>query len=378
MILIKDGILNNKKVDILIIDNKITTIGNLDENQIKKLLKSDFDIINAKDKYIIPGFIDNHVHITGGGGESGFESRVPEISLSDISKYGVTSLVGVLGTDSITRTVENLVAKTKALNNEGLTVFCLTGAYEYPSPTITGSVQKDIAYINEIIGCKIAISDHRCYNPNKDDLIKLLSQIRVASLVANKPGILNIHMGWGKGNMDVLFEILNETNIPAKHIRPTHITNNERVFEQAVELCKMNTFCDITASKDHEKTAFYINKSKELGIDDNITISSDSNGSCPIWVNNECKGITKSTMSGILGYIIILVKKYNYTLEEAIKYVTVNAAKALNLNNKGSITENYDADVNIINEDLEIDTVISKGKILVKDKKIVKKGYYEE
>ncbi|MPN36687.1 Isoaspartyl dipeptidase [bioreactor metagenome] len=30
------------------------------------------DIIDGQGKYLFPGFIDNHVHITGGGGEGGF------------------------------------------------------------------------------------------------------------------------------------------------------------------------------------------------------------------------------------------------------------------------------------------------------------------
>ena len=56
---------------------------------------------------------------------------------------------------------ENLVSKAKALKEEGLSVYCLTGSYGYPSVTLTGDVKKDILFIDEVIGVKLALADHR-------------------------------------------------------------------------------------------------------------------------------------------------------------------------------------------------------------------------
>src|SRR5690554_7289765 len=71
--------------------------------------------IDARGLLAVPGFIDQHVHITGGGGEGSFKTRVPPLRFTDCVQAGVTTLVGLLGTDGITRSVEDLVAKTKAL-----------------------------------------------------------------------------------------------------------------------------------------------------------------------------------------------------------------------------------------------------------------------
>jgi beta-aspartyl-dipeptidase (metallo-type) len=62
---------------------------------------------------MIPGFIDVHQHVIGGGGEAGFISRTPEAHLSQIVKAGITSLVGILGTDSVGRDIKALYAKVK-------------------------------------------------------------------------------------------------------------------------------------------------------------------------------------------------------------------------------------------------------------------------
>ena len=75
----------------------------------------DVEILDIEGDYLVPGFIDSHVHIIGGGGEGGYSTRTPEIMLSSVIKAGITTLVGVLGTDNATRTMTNLIAKAKAL-----------------------------------------------------------------------------------------------------------------------------------------------------------------------------------------------------------------------------------------------------------------------
>ena len=36
----------------------------------------EIDIIDVNGKIVVPGFIDSHVHIVGGGGEGGFRGRL--------------------------------------------------------------------------------------------------------------------------------------------------------------------------------------------------------------------------------------------------------------------------------------------------------------
>ena len=176
--------------DIVVCQGKIVEVGPALAPAYPKAKK-----VNAQGLMAVPGFIDQHVHVTGGGGEGSFKTRVPELKLTDCIRAGVTTLVGVLGTDGITRNVENLLAKTKALNEEGITAYCLTGSYEYPSITLTGDLKKDIAFIKEVLGVKVAISDHRCSHLTKEELIRLASDVRMAALISGKPGLINLHVG---------------------------------------------------------------------------------------------------------------------------------------------------------------------------------------
>ena len=83
----------------------------------------DIQIINAQDKIMFPGFIDCHVHIMGGGGEGGYHTRTPEIQLSTLTKAGITSVVGCIGTDGTCRSMRSLIAKAKALKEEGISAY---------------------------------------------------------------------------------------------------------------------------------------------------------------------------------------------------------------------------------------------------------------
>ncbi len=96
--------------DILIAGGKITAI----EDNITLSLKED-NIIDGRGKTAIPGLIDHHVHIMGGGGEGGFRTRTPELKLSEAVNAGVTTIVGVIGTDGTTRVMPDLIAKARGV-----------------------------------------------------------------------------------------------------------------------------------------------------------------------------------------------------------------------------------------------------------------------
>ena len=98
-------------------------------------------VIRAKGRAIVPGFVDLHVHLLGGGGEAGPWSRTPEITLSKITRAGVTTVVGLLGTDDVSRRPETLLAKAMQLEQEGVSAYIYSGSYQLPLATVTGSLR---------------------------------------------------------------------------------------------------------------------------------------------------------------------------------------------------------------------------------------------
>ena len=355
--------------DLLICNDKIV--------KVVPSIEFDWDglqVIDAAGRRVIPGLIDQHVHITGGGGESSFKSRAPEVTLGDLVESGVTTVVGLLGTDSRTRSVRNVVAKAKALNEEGVTAYCLTGAYEYPSPTLTGSVTDDIVYIKEVIGVKIAISDHRSSNINAEELARLATQARLAGLESGKVGEVHMHMGNGKKGLSDVFAILEETEIPIKHFRPTHI---QKVLEDGIKFANMGGYIDFTSASPVAAAAAIAKALPRVPFD-RVTLSSDSNGSMPKWnEKNELIGIEVAKMTTLFDCIKILMQEYDVPMEQALALVTRNVAQALEIAPaKGCIIEGSDADLLLLNEDLSFHTVMARGRIMMEEGIVKEKGYY--
>ena len=331
-------------------------------------------VLDGTNKYLVPGFIDQHVHICGGGGEGGFHTRTPEIQLSQIVRAGVTTLVGLLGTDGYTKTPRMLLAKTKELNNEGITAFCLTGSYAYPSDTVIGTVYDDIVYISEIIGCKLAISDHRCSHPSKEEIIRLVSDIRMASLIAGKVGELHLHVGAGKECISQIIDIVRTTDIPISHFRPTHLG---RHLEAAIEFTRLGGYADITAKENVPN--FFPDLIKETNAD-LLTISSDSNGSMPKWDKNHERivGMGVGDIGNLYRVVREMVMNKCMPLEKALTFITSNVATALSLYpRKGSVQIGSDADIVLLDEDYLIDSVIAKGRLMMSEKTILVEGTFE-
>lgn len=349
----------------------------------------DAEIIDGSGMLLLPGFIDSHVHVLGGGGEGGFANRTPEATLSGLTKYGITTVVGCLGTDGIGRDIKSLIAKIKGLREQGISAYAYTGSYQVPVRTLTGGIIEDIMMIEEIVGVgEIAISDHRSSQPTADEFKRLCADARVGGVLSGKAGIINIHLGDSPRCMDLINQVISETEIPATQFLPTHVNRNAALFEEAVEYAKLGGAVDFTGNEDIDyweticdevRVCTGIKRLLDEGVSSDLfTISSDGQGSLPIFSpEGEFQGMGMGQSSCLLKEVRECVEKENIPLEIAIKAITSNPAKVLCLSGKGRIEEGMDADLCLMTEDLRIDTVIAMGRTMVKDGVPVVKGAFE-
>lgn len=366
--------------DLLIVDERVAAIGN-DLSLPPYVEGLVFDLQGQR---IVPGFIDAHVHICGGGGEAGPSSRTPEIQLSQLTRAGTTTVVGCLGTDAVSHSMEELLIKARALEKEGLTTFVYSGAYQ-ATRTLMADLRLDLVLIDKVIGAgEIAISDHRSAQPQIAELERLAAEARVGGMLGGKAGIVHLHLGEGKKGIEPIRKILEETEIPIIQFMPTHMNRTSFLLEQALEHLKAGGNVDLTAGCDdfpEERQVphvLYLLAQRKL-LNDRVTVTSDGNGSMPQYNDHgELVGMGIGSVRVLWRDIREAVKRYNLPLEVALRTITSNPALVLKLPQKGLIRLGFDADLVALDANLDIQHVWARGKLMVRNGQPLVFGQYEK
>lgn len=173
-----------------------------------------------------------------------------------------------------------------------------------------------------------------------------------------------------------------ETELPVKTIRPTYVNRKEELLKESFEFAQKGGIIDLTyGSRDYLKLGKIIEKAKHDSILlENITFSSDGYGSQSRY--DEDGNIIKIgvfQVNGLYKEIKMMVLELNFTLEEALKFVTTNVSKVLKLYpQKGVIMEGLDANLLIIDGNLRLEGVIANVELMMEESKVLKKGTYEQ
>ena len=365
--------------DILTGGGKILAISdNIPASQVKMFSA---EIIQAKGLRAVPGFIDGHVHIAGSGGEGGPATRTPELQLSQMLKGGVTTVIGLLGTDGFTRNLEAVLMKVKGLRAEGVSAWMLSGAYQIPTPTLLGDVGRDISLIDEVIGVgEVALADHRSSEPSVRELIRLAVHAHIGGMLGNKAGIVNIHLGNRSHPFDLIYNAVEKSDLRFTQFLPTHCNRNRHVFNEAKKY-GITGYVDLTSypdtlGREGVDAADGVMELLDAGVPvEHITTTSDGCGSMPVF-DKQGKFVKMGigTPDAIYQSFKKLIIHHHLPWEQAIKVVSTNPANIFKLNGKGSIRTGKDADILLLDSEAGIHHLLANGHLMMKAGKLQKKG----
>ena len=328
------------------------------------------ETLDLEGRRLIPGLIDGHVHVTGGGGEAGFRTRVPGLSLSDYTAQGITTVIGLLGTDDVARGPRELLAMIYGLREEGLSAFGHCGGYHVPPVTLTGSLRSDLVFLEPLIGVgELAISDHRSSQPTLDELLRIAADAHVAGLMTGKAGIVHLHLGDGARGLELVDRALAQSELPARVLQPTHINRRRALFDEAVALSARGVPMDLTAfpveeGEDAWSAADAFLRWHDAGAaPDRLSISSDAGGCLPCFdQHGQVCGMDVGTSGALIQTLGELLQR-GVPLERALPAFTVNVAHALRLERKGRIAVGADADLVCLDEAHRPWHVIARGRL---------------
>lgn len=355
-------------------------------------------VTDIEGRLLMPGLIDGHAHITGGGGETGYSSKVPPVPLSEFTGAGVTSVIGLTGTDDVTRSTSALIAATMALREEGMNAWCYTGGYHYPLNLLTDSALNDIVHIECVIGIgELAISDHRSSHMTLDELVRVAGEAHVGGLMTGKAGLLHLHLGDGVKGLQLVRDAIEQAEVPARIYHPTHVNRLQRLFDEACELVVQGCHIDLTAFPVEEEIANAESESSDDELQDNgysvvdavtryidknlpiekLTVSSDGGGCLPEF---DKQGVLQKldfarcqSLPTALGELLAM----GIDTEQAISIFTRNAAQLYRLHGKGTIAVGADADLVTMDDQFQISDVMCRGVWHKKSGIQLKKGLFE-
>ncbi len=349
----------------------------------------DAETLDLAGARVVPGLVDAHVHVTGGGGEAGPHTAAPAPPLSAYTTAGVTSVVGLLGTDDATRSTRELLRGVHALRAEGLSAWAWTGGYHLPPTTLTGSVRTDIACVEPVLGFgELAVSDHRSSQPTFDEVARLASECHVGGLMSGKAGVLHLHVGDGRRGLDLLRRILDETEVPPRTLHPTHVNRRRALLEEAFALAPRGVTVDVTAfppdfaggdGPDDEVSALdAVAAYLDAGLPpERLTVSSDGGGCLPTFSRQGELLHMDFATSGALADLVADWCAGGRDLAALLPALTSNPAGLLRLPGKGRLAAGADADLVVLGSDHRPQHVMARGRWMVRDGRAVVRGTFE-
>jgi beta-aspartyl-dipeptidase (metallo-type) len=351
------------------------------------------EIFDCTGKIATPGFLDYHNHFAGGGGSSGFISRAPEIYLSQLTTAGITTVVGCLGMDGTTKSMAGLLGKAYSLEAEGITTFLYSGAtLEHPVLTLTGRLRTDMIYTQKVIGAgEVSLSElgptYPSFGSGAQYIAKIASEVIIASRISGKAGLICLQVP-SKGGLEPLFAILERTKLPIHHFIPAHLNQEQNYFEQGIRFGQMGGFTDVTSAyspiegfkKAIKPSTAVTYLLKEGVLLEQITMSTDGGGAHPSGsLHGRPAGSHYLSVMTLLTEFKDLVQQEGMDLADALKIVTSNVAKAMYMHErKGNLIVGADADILIFSDNLDLEKVFAKGRLLVDEGKPTAKGMWED
>lgn len=341
--------------------------------------------VDAAGRRVTPGLVDGHLHVIGGGGNEGYASRIPELWVGELALAGITTVVAPPGLDMVAKNLEGLLAKTYALNNEGISAYAMVGGFQRPFRSITGSLLGDIFTIEKIIGVKVALGEVKATAFRDDELVELASQLHYLAGATGKACVLHAHLGQSANPAGQFLHAMRTSGVPAHRFQATHCNYTEHTMQAAIEVAAAGGYVDfnpiLTPEFGHPHAvpaAAAVARSLTDGVDPTlVTMTTDGNASVPVLLPDGTRDSYEKSLDWLWDTVVELVNDHGLPLEQALSFVTRNPAKVLGLDRKGRIRVGGDADLLVLDDNLRIVDVFARGRRLVADGEALVRSMYE-
>jgi beta-aspartyl-dipeptidase (metallo-type) len=274
---------------------------------------------------------------------------VEEVSAGALAAAGITTVVGCLGTDGVTRSLRALVGKARELRARGLSAFVYTGGFTLPPQTITGFIADDIVLVDAVVGLgELAISDARSSQSDAAALAQAAAAAYVGGRLSGKAGLTHFHVGPSERRLEPVRRLLDDFDIEPSALQVTHVNRSEALLREAAALSRRGVWVDIDCVDEGAGRWLRLFRDSD-GDWARLTLSSDAHtpGSAPANLHRE---------------LVAAVRRHGFALHEVLPLVTAHPAAALKLADRGRIQPGLRADlVALAADDLAVRWTMAAG-----------------
>jgi len=368
---------------IIIEKGKIIEIVNKEE--LKTATLTGVEVIEAKDKFIVPGYIDIHIH--GGGGSDvmdGDYEAINQIAIAH-SHFGTTSFLPTTMTMSKDKIIRSLrsICKAAKKGTAGAEILGIHMEGPYINPEKKGAQkEEDIKKIsieeflefNQASGNLIRLVTIAPEMPGAIDLIKYLyKQGIIASVGHSNATYVQTRAGIQAGLSHVThtFNAMRELHHREPGVVGAALTSPELTVEVIADGIHIHPIVlkILTKIKEAEEIVLITDAMRAAGLKEGTY---DLGGQEVIVTKGQAR-LKDGTLAGSVLTMDKAVKnmasKVGVPLPKAIQMASFNPARSIGIDDKkGSLEPGKDADIVILNKNLETELTIVAGKIVYRRK----------
>jgi beta-aspartyl-dipeptidase (metallo-type) len=224
------------------------------------------------------------------------------------------------------------------------------------------------------------MSDDRSSHPTKQELLRIIQQVRLGGFTSAKGGIMHVHLGALPTGIDLLLEIAREYPSLISYISPTHMGRTHELFLQAIDFARLGGMIDIsTGGTKYCEPYLSVLEGLEAGIDiHQMTFSSDGNAG--VRRRNAETGEDTYLVAPLhknLEQVVCLIREAGLSPADAFSLITTNPARNMHLTGKGRIAEGGDADITLFDDQWKLQGVWARGVEMMREGVVLKKGNFE-
>jgi len=370
---------------IIVEKGKIREIVNKEELSTATL--KEVEVIEGKDKFVVPGYIDIHVH--GGGGSDimdGDYEAINQVAISH-SRFGTTAFLPTTMTmakDKIIKSLRSICEAAKK-GTAGAEILGIHMEGPYINPKKKGAQkEEDIKKIsleeflefNQASGNLIRLVTIAPEMPGAIGLIKYLyKQGIIASVGHSNATYVQTQAGIQAGLSHVThtFNAMRKLHHREPGVVGAALTSPELTVEVIADGIHIHPIVlkILTKIKEGEKIVLITDAMRAAGLKDGTY---DLGGQEVIVAKGQAR-LKDGTLAGSVltmdKAVRNLVTKVEVSLMKAVQMASFNPARSIGIDDKkGSLEPGKDADIVILNKNLETELTMVAGKVVYRRKEI--------